>query len=127
MPYGRVLVVDDVDTNLYVAEAMLKSFGLSVDMCESGLGAIEKVENGEIYDIIFMDQMMPEMDGVQATRKLREMGYYHPIVALTANAVKGQANAFANSGLSGFMTKPIDINILNSFLAKYVKNKETPQ
>ena len=127
MPYGRVLVVDDVDTNLYVAEAMLKSFGLSVDMCESGLGAIEKVENGEIYDIIFMDQMMPDMDGVQATIKLREMGYYNPIVALTANAVKGQANAFANSGLSGFMTKPIDINILNSFLVKYVKNKEKPQ
>jgi len=124
MPYGRVLVVDDVGTNLYVAEAMLKSFGLTVDMCESGLDAIDKVKSGEIYDVIFMDQMMPEMDGVEATKKLRDMGYYHPIVALTANAVKGQSDAFTNSGLSGFMTKPIDINILNSFLVKYVKNKD---
>ncbi|MCL2249503.1 MAG: response regulator [Oscillospiraceae bacterium] len=124
MPYGKILVVDDVDTNLYVAEAMLGTFGLTVELCESGIEAIEKVKNGNIYDIIFMDQMMPEMDGIEATTRLREMGYVHPIVALTANAIKGEYNDFLKSGLSGFMTKPIDIKVLNSYLVKFVKNKE---
>jgi len=123
MPYGKVLVVDDVDTNLYVAEAMLDTFGLTVELCDSGIEAIERVKCGKVYDIIFMDQMMPEMDGIEATTKLREMGYTHPIVALTANAVKGEYNSFLESGLSGFMTKPIDIKALNSYLMKYVKNK----
>jgi PAS domain S-box-containing protein len=123
MPYGKVLVVDDVDTNLYVAEAMLDTFGLTVELCDSGIEAIERVKCGKVYDIIFMDQMMPEMDGIEATTKLREMGYNHPIVALTANAVKGEYKSFLESGLSGFMTKPIDIKALNSYLMKYVKNK----
>jgi CheY-like chemotaxis protein len=123
MPYGKVLVVDDVDTNLYAAEAMLGAFGLVVELCDSGVEAIEKVKHGKVYDIIFMDQMMPEMDGIEVTAKLREMGYTHPIVALTANAVKGEYNSFLESGLSGFMTKPIDIKVLNSYLVKFVKNK----
>jgi CheY-like chemotaxis protein len=124
MPYGKVLVVDDVDPNLYVAEAMLDTFGIKVELCDSGVEAIEKVKDGNIYDIIFMDQMMPEMDGIEVTTKLREMGYTQPIVALTANAVKGEYNSFLESGLSGFMTKPIDIKVLNSYLVKFVKNKE---
>jgi len=124
MPYGKVLVVDDVDTNLYVAEAMLDTFGLTVELCDSGIEAIERVKCGKVYDIIFMDQMMPEMDGIETTTKLRELGYNHPIVALTANAVKGEYNSFLESGLSGFMTKPIDIKALNSYLVKYVKSKK---
>jgi len=123
LPYGKVLVIDDVDTNLYVAEAMLESFELEIELCESGLEAIEKVSNGAEYDIIFMDHMMPEMDGIEVTKILRDMGYKHPIVALTANAVKGQDDMFLNNGFNGFMSKPIDINRLNSHLVRFIKDK----
>ncbi|MCL2203613.1 MAG: response regulator [Defluviitaleaceae bacterium] len=120
MPHGRVLVVDDVDTNLYVAEAMLEAFGLHIELCESGSQAIEKIKAGKVYDIIFLDYMMPEMDGIETTKMLRGMGYTHPIVALTANAIKGQAETLMANGFSGFISKPIDIKILNSYLIRFI-------
>jgi signal transduction histidine kinase/HAMP domain-containing protein len=123
MPYGSVLVVDDVDTNLYVAEAMLESFGLKIELCERGQEAIDKIKQGKTYDIIFMDHMMPDMDGIETTQTLRLMGYNYPIVALTANALKGQAEMFMQNGFSGFMSKPMDIKLLNSHLVRFVKNK----
>jgi len=123
MPYGRVLVVDDVETNLYVAEAMLESFGLVIELVDSGQAAIDKIAAGNVYDIIFLDQMMPGMDGLEAAKILRSMEYTHPIVALTANAIKGQAEIFMENGFSGFMTKPIDIKILNSYLLRFIKKQ----
>ena len=123
IPHGNVLVVDDVDTNLYVAEAMLESFGLSIELCENGQDAINKIRQGNAYDIIFMDHMMPGMDGIEVTKTLRNMGYSHPIVALTANALKGQAEMFIDNGFSGFMSKPMDIKLLNSYLVRFIKNK----
>jgi signal transduction histidine kinase len=120
MPHGKVLVVDDVDTNLYVAEAMLQSFGLSIELAESGKQAIEKIKQGNTYDVIFLDHMMPEMDGIEVAKILRDTGYSRPIVALTANAIKGQAEIFMENGFSGFMSKPIDIKILNSYLTRFV-------
>ncbi|MCL1882965.1 MAG: response regulator, partial [Defluviitaleaceae bacterium] len=120
-PNGNVLVVDDVDTNLYVAEAMLESFGLNIELCESGYEAIEKIKAGKVYDIIFMDHMMPGIDGMETTKIMREMGYTHPIVALTANAVKGQSEVFMQNGFSGFISKPIDIKLLNAYLVRFVK------
>jgi len=123
IPNGRVLVVDDVPTNLYIAEAMLDMFELNVELCESGQAAIDKVKEGKTYDIIFMDHMMPELDGIETTKALREMGYIHPIVALTANAIKGQSEVFLQNGFSGFMSKPIDIKILNSYLMRFIVNK----
>jgi CheY-like chemotaxis protein len=121
MPHGKVLVVDDVDTNLYVAQAMLESFGLTVELVESGYAAIDKITAGNTYDVIFLDHMMPGMNGVETTKILRGMGYNHPIVMLTADAIKGQAEVFMENGFSGFMTKPIDIKILNSYLVRFVK------
>ncbi|MCL2874443.1 MAG: response regulator [Defluviitaleaceae bacterium] len=120
IPHGKVLVVDDIDINLYVAEAMLETFGLTVDLCACGQEAISKIKEGKAYDIIFMDHMMPDMDGVEVTKILRDMGYNHPIVALTANAVKGQAGMFMENGFSGFMSKPIDIKLLNSHLMRFI-------
>jgi CheY-like chemotaxis protein len=68
-----------------------------------------------------MDHMMPGMDGVEATKIIRDMGYSRPIVVFTANVVKGQAEMFMQSGFSGFMSKPIDIKILNSYLLRFIK------
>jgi len=73
MPYGRILVVDDVESNIYVVQRMLEPYKVAVDAAESGHLAIEKIKDGKVYDIIFMDHMMPDMDGVEATRILREM------------------------------------------------------
>ena len=124
MPYGKVLVVDDVASNLYVMEAMLDFFGVIVELCESGEEAIEKVKQGKVYDIIFLDHMMPNMDGIETAKILRDMDYTHPIVACTANALKGQAEMFKENGFSGFMSKPIEINRLNSHLVRYIKEKQ---
>jgi len=123
MPYGRVLVVDDVDINLYVAEGILSTYEIAVEMVESGQEAIDKIKNGEEYDIIFMDHMMPGMNGVEATKRMREMGYTHPIVALTANALKDAAKMFMNNGFSGFISKPIDIEKLNVYLERFIREK----
>jgi len=123
MPGGKVLVVDDVEINLFVAEAMLAAFGVDVTLCESGKDAVERIVNGEEYDVIFMDHMMPEMDGIEAAKILRGRGYDKPIVALTANAIVGQSEIFMQNGFSGFMSKPIDIKVLNGFLVRFIKGE----
>ena len=126
MPYGKVLVVDDVDTNLYVARGLLMFYDLQIDTCENGLEAIKKVKNGNEYDVIFMDHMMPEMNGLEATQALRSMGYTKPIVALTANALIGQAEMFLQSGFDSFLSKPIQTVHLNATLLKYVRDVQPP-
>jgi len=124
MPYGRVLVVDDVETNLYVAKGLMSPYGLSIDVSMSGLEAIERIRSGSVYDVIFMDHMMPKMDGIEAVKIIRNLGYKEPIVALTANALAGQAEIFFNNGFDGYISKPIDIRQLNSTLNKLVRDKQ---
>jgi CheY-like chemotaxis protein/HPt (histidine-containing phosphotransfer) domain-containing protein len=126
MPYGSVLVVDDVETNLYVAKGLLSPYGLTIDTATSGFETIEKLAAGNVYDIIFMDHMMPKMDGIEATKIIRELGYMHPIVALTANAVAGMAEIFLATGFDDFISKPIDIRQLNACLNKLIRDKQTP-
>ena len=123
MPYGRVLVVDDVEVNLLVAEGMLAPYGTKVELASSGFEAIEKIEAGETYDIIFMDHLMPQMDGIETTGKLRALGYKGAIVALTANALVGNAEIFKQSGFDDFISKPVDVRQLNMVLKKYVREK----
>jgi PAS domain S-box-containing protein len=128
MPYGKVLVVDDMETNLYVARGFLLPYGLTIDTALSGYEAIAKtIERGKDYDIIFMDHMMPGMDGMETTKKLREGGYAHPIVALTANAVAGQVEVFMANGFDGFISKPIDTLEMNASLNKFVRDKHPPE
>ena len=127
MPYGSVLVVDDVETNIYVAKGLLAPYGLNVDSADSGYAAIEKIEQGSEYDIVFMDHMMPNMDGIEATKIIRELGYTKPIVALTANAIAGQAEIFLDSGFDDFISKPIDIRQLNFVLNRLVRDKQPPE
>jgi len=123
MPYGRVLIVDDVETNLYVGKGLMASYGLSIDTAMNGFEAIDKIRNGNTYDIVFMDHMMPVMDGIEATKKIRKLGYTDPIVALTANALAGQAEMFLQNGFDDFISKPIDIRQLNVSLNKFVRDK----
>ena len=127
MPYGRVLVIDDVETNLYVARGLMAPYGISIDTALSGFEAIDKIRDGAVYDIIFMDHMMPRMDGIEATKLIRSLGYKNPIVALTANALAGQAEMFISNGFDDFISKPIDIRQLNSVLNKMIRDKQTQE
>jgi CheY-like chemotaxis protein len=127
MPYGNVLVVDDVDTNIYVAKGLMAPYDLKTDSADSGFVAIEKIKKGNTYDIIFMDHMMPKMDGMETTRRIRDLGYTEPIVALTANAVAGQVDIFLENGFDDFISKPIDIRQLNAVLNKFIRDKQPPE
>ena len=122
MPYGKVLVVDDVDTNLYVAQGLLAPYKLKVETADSGFAALEKITAGQKYDIVFMDHMMPKMDGIETTQKMRSLGYDGSIVALTANALAGNDEMFRRHGFDGFVSKPIDIRQLNAVLNTFVRD-----
>jgi len=124
MPYGSVLVVDDVESNIYVARGMMVPYGLKIDSSGSGIDAIEKIKNGNVYDIIFMDHMMPKMDGIEAVKTIREMGYNRPIIALTANALLGRAKMFLQNGFDSFLSKPIDSRELDYLLNDFIKNRQ---
>jgi PAS domain S-box-containing protein len=127
MPYGSVLLVDDIETNIYVASGLLSPYQLKIDSAASGAGAIEKIKDGNVYDIIFMDHMMPQMDGIEATKIIRSMGYKKPIVALTANAVRGQEDIFLGNGFTDYIFKPIDIRELNAILNKLIRDIQPPE
>jgi signal transduction histidine kinase/CheY-like chemotaxis protein len=122
-PSARILVVDDIGTNLKVAEGLMMPYKMKVNSCLSGIDAIEAVKETN-YDLIFMDHMMPEMDGVEATRKIRELGKTLPIVALTANAVSGVREMFLSNGFNDFLSKPIDTVKLNSILTKWIPKEK---
>ncbi|MCL1823219.1 MAG: ATP-binding protein [Oscillospiraceae bacterium] len=125
MPYGSVLIVDDVEMNLFVAKLLMRPYELEIHIAGSGYDAVQKVKDGNQYDVIFMDHMMPKMDGIEAVKIIRELGYQQSIIALTANAVSGQADIFLSNGFDDFISKPIDIRVLNAVLNKYIRDKNT--
>ncbi|MCL1992778.1 MAG: response regulator [Spirochaetes bacterium] len=127
MPYGSVLVVDDFETNLLVAQWLLSFYSISVETCDSGQKALDLVKSGRVYDIIFMDHMMPGMDGIEAATRIRALGYKHPIVALTANVLIGQSDIFIENSFDGFISKPIDSSRLNAVLNKLVRDRHPPE
>lgn len=120
-PEARILVVDDNEVNLLVARGFMKRYGISIEMATRGIDAVRMVERKR-YDIIFMDHLMPEMDGIEtaeAIRKIdREYARMIPIVALTANVAGDVRKMFIKKGFSDFMSKPIQSDILNSILLK---------
>jgi CheY-like chemotaxis protein len=128
MPYGSVLVVDDMEANLYVAKGILSPYGLQIDTASSGFEAIDKIQSGKKYDVVFMDHMMPKMDGMETTTVLRKsIGYTGTIVALTADAVSGRSDFFLANGFDDFISKPINTRRLNDVLNKFIRDKQTPE
>ncbi|MDR1949021.1 MAG: response regulator [Spirochaetaceae bacterium] len=131
MPYGRVLVVDDVETNLDVARGLLLPYGLTIDCASGGREAITKIREEQMrYDVVFMDHMMPEMDGIEAVRFIRneidsEYAKNVPIIALTANAIVGNEEMFLSNGFNAFISKPIDIMRLDTILNQWIRDKQT--
>jgi len=128
-PGARVLVVDDIQTNIKVTEGLLAPYKVKVDSCLSGPEAIELIKHNN-YDIVFMDHMMPEMDGVEAVYYIREWenkkndGVRIPIVALTANAVFGVREMFIEKGFDDFLAKPIDVSALDEILNRWIPREK---
>lgn len=124
----RILVVDDNATNLIIAKKLLEPYKLVIDTASSGDEAIHLVGNNK-YALIFMDHMMPEKDGVETTREIRQLELEYckevPIVALTANAVYGAKKELISAGFDDYVAKPIDVKQLEEVLYKYLTDLQT--
>ncbi|MDR1081366.1 MAG: response regulator [Deltaproteobacteria bacterium] len=120
-PGASVLVVDDYASNLMVAEGLLLPYGMRLTFASGGVEAVEAARN-KAFDLILMDHMMPEMDGIEAMRAIREIegGRDVPVVALTANAVSGMREMYLESGFDDYLTKPIDPARLDRLLARWI-------
>ena len=122
-PDAKVLIVDDNITNLKVAEGLMRPYNMKIITVMSGQDAIDALATKD-YNIVFMDHMMPEMDGVEATRLIRGMEdeYYKkvPIVALTANAVNGVKEMFIREGFNDFIAKPIELSVLDRVIKSWL-------
>ena len=121
-PEARVLVVDDNPVNLRVAGGLLSIYKIRADTASSGADAVQMVQETD-YDLVFMDHMMPEMDGIDTTVAIRKLGEAYkklPIVALTANAIAGVREMFIAEGLDDFISKPIELSKLSAMLKKWI-------
>ena len=118
-PDARVLVVDDIEINLIVVSSVLEDYGIVPDLAKSGAKALALAAQNE-YHMILMDHMMPEMDGIETTLRLRESGLQTPIIALTANALTGAKELFLKSGLDDFLSKPLDAEALAQCLLRWL-------
>nr|MBP3598378.1 response regulator [Eubacterium sp.] len=127
-PDAKILIVDDNFVNLNVARGLMAPYKADITLASSGFEAIDYIKSGEMYDIIFMDHMMPHLDGVETTQRIRNLGTEYvqkvPIVALTANAIKGVEEMFLESGLDDFLAKPIELKRLASILHKWIPQEK---
>ncbi len=118
----RILVVDDNKLNLKVATRLLEPYQVTIDKVESGQECIDLIQNGNTYDLILLDQMMPEMDGTETLKQLKADSKFHiPVIALTADAIVGKKEAYLASGFDDYLSKPIDSNELHNILKKYLQ------
>ncbi len=126
LTFAHILVVDDNTTNLQVAQGLMAPYRMKIDVSTSGFEAIEMVKKNH-YDAIFMDHMMPEMDGIEAARYIRKIegSYYKhvPIIALTANAMSDARDQFLQAGMNDFVAKPIEMRELHRVIKKYIQSR----
>jgi signal transduction histidine kinase/spermidine/putrescine-binding protein/FixJ family two-component response regulator/HPt (histidine-containing phosphotransfer) domain-containing protein len=121
-PAASVLVTDDNELNLKVASGFLKMYGITADTASSGEEALQKVRE-KAYDMVFMDHMMPGMDGVETTKAIRALGGNFEtltVVALTANSLVGSEEVFLSNGLNDYMPKPIEARKLAEVLGRWI-------
>lgn len=127
-PDAKVLVVDDNAVNLKVSQGLIRTFGITVDTCKSGRECLEILKDTKDYDIIFIDHMMPELDGIDTLNMIRsdpsEYMKKVPLIALTANVVSGVREMFISEGFDDYVPKPIDMVWLNAILRKYLPKEK---
>jgi len=127
LSYAKVLVVDDMQTNLDVATGILHSYKMQVDCVDNGHDAVERIRAGTpVYNAVFMDHMMPGMDGIETVDRIRALGTEYAknltIIALTANAIHGTDKMFYEHGFQAFITKPIDVIEMDNIVRKWVRD-----
>ena len=119
---AKILVVDDYEMNLKVVKNLLKIYGISPDLVSSGREAIKAMRNKQ-YHIVFLDHMMPQMDGIETLKKLREENLVPDstaVIALTANAVVGAKETYLSAGFDDYLTKPIGVEMLGEMLFRHL-------
>ena len=125
---GTVLMAEDNETNQMYMEILLKKFGLQYDIANDGAEAVEKFKTGH-YDLILMDENMPNMNGLEATRIIRELEKngnlsHTPIIAITANALKGDKETFIEGGMDAYLSKPVDKTELKKVFELFLKKEK---
>jgi PAS domain S-box-containing protein len=128
LSYARVLVVDDMQTNLDVASGLLSRYKMEIDCLTNGPDAIDRIRKGTpVYRAIFMDHMMPGMDGIETVKRIRHLDTEYaqkiPIIALTANAIHGTEKMFYEHDFQAFITKPINVKELDTIVRKWVRDE----
>ncbi|MDO4963398.1 MAG: response regulator [bacterium] len=118
----KILVVDDNELNLKVTARLLTPYSVSTTLLQTGEECIDLINEGEVFDLIFMDQMMPVLDGTKTMEKLKQIDSFKtPIVVLTADAMNGQREKYLESGFDDYISKPIDKKELSRVLSKFLK------
>ena len=122
----KILIVDDNELNLKVASRVLNKYNFDIETVNNAKDCIYRVKAENHYDMIFMDHMMPEMDGIEALHILRKLHDYEipPIVALTANAITGMREMYLKEGFDEYLSKPIDMSELNKIINKYFNKND---
>ena len=119
---SHVLVVDDNDLNLKIIDKLLKKYNIMTTLVASGQNCLDLINDHEYFDLILMDDMMPEMNGKETFAKLKEIeGFKTPLVALTANALSGMKEQYLKLGFNDYLAKPINKDELDEVLKKYLK------
>lgn len=124
-PSAHILIVDDNDVNSSVAKRLMEPYEMDIDLASNGFDAL-KMASEKNYDLIFLDHMMPGMDGIETVQKLRNMNGIRknlPVIALTANVFSDAKTYFTENGFSGFLAKPINIKELHNILVQYLQEK----
>ncbi|MBQ3468842.1 MAG: response regulator, partial [Bacilli bacterium] len=123
---GKILVVDDNNLNIVVAKKALEELIDNIDTALSGQECLDKINNGEKYDLILMDIMMPEMSGETTFTKLREIeGFNTPVIAVTADTEAGSKEKYISEGFIDYVAKPFKKEEIKTYLEKYLNKKET--
>ncbi|MCQ2081531.1 MAG: ATP-binding protein [Lachnospiraceae bacterium] len=125
-PEARILLVEDNEINVKVAEGLLAPYQFKIDVADNGLSALKKISENT-YDLVLMDHLMPVMDGIEATKRIRGFdGEYFkrvPIIALTANAIAGAKEQFINAGMNDFVGKPISLMEISAVIHKWLPSE----
>ena len=120
----KVLVVDDNDLNLKIAERLLKKYNLQIETCKSGYECLDKINNNQKYDLIFMDDMMPKMSGTETLHILKDNpDFKTKVIVLTANAIEGMKEKYIEDGFNDYLAKPIEKEELERILRHYLNSE----
>ena len=123
---ARILLVDDNELNIKVAATLLKKYNFNIDSCTSAIACIAKLNNGENYDVIFMDDMMPKMTGKEAVKKLKSNpDFKTPVIVLTANAITGMREEYLAAGFDDYLSKPIEKKELERVIKEHIHKTNT--